>query len=271
MKRRSGNMKKKTQIRKYIKYIVRCFAPVFAVFYFCLCLSMRPVVREASFAGEECMLYYMVNADGMKGLGHSILMVVDEKGCGTVLSFNGMQRSLPESLMGKGGVGKLSVGTMDEEGTKAFLLSGDLALEGDQLTGNYDMALYRQITAEDYQVLLEQTAPYWEAEEAFAALYGQWAREEDAGRKAEYEQALEQMGCRISPSVYRIYTNNCDHAARAFISSIDPDMQEYIRDTWRITPNGNLKAFGKKAEKWGVMTLGEQTLKERVLMFLVSF
>ncbi len=264
-------MKKEMRIRKYIKYIVKCFILAFAVFYFCLCLSMHPAVRESLFAGEECMLYYMVNADGMKGLGHSILMVVDEKGCGTVLSFNGMQRSLPESLMGKGGVGKLSVGSMDAEETRAFLLSGDLALEGDQLADNYDMALYRPITAEDYQIILDQTAPYREAEETFAALYGQWVAEEDAGRKAEYAQALEQMGREISPPVYRIYTNNCDHAARAFISSIDPDMQEYIRDVWRITPNGNLKAFGKKAEKWGVMTLGEQTLKERVLMFLVSF
>lgn len=51
----------------------------------------------------------------MKGLGHSILMVVDEEGCGTVLSFNGMQRSLSESLMGKSGVGKLSIGAMDAE------------------------------------------------------------------------------------------------------------------------------------------------------------
>lgn len=258
-------------IKKYIKYIAKYFIPVFAVFYFCLCLSMHPAVRESSFAGEECMLYYIVNADGMKGLGHSILMIVDEKGCGTVFSFNGMQRSLPESLMGKGGVGKLSVGTMDAEETEVFLRSGDLALEGDQLTDNYDMALYRPITAEDYQTILEQTAPYRETEEAFSALYGQWVTEEDAGRKAEYEQALEQMGREISPPVYRIYTNNCDHAAREFISSIDPDMQEYIRDAWRITPNGNLKAFGKKAEKWGVMTLGEQTLKERILMFLVSF
>lgn len=260
-------MEKKTHNKKYIKY----FAPILVILYFCLCFSMRLTAREASFADEECMLYYMVNADGMKGLGHSILMVVDEKGCGTVLSFNGMQRSLPESLMGKGGVGKLSVGTMDAEETRAFLLSGDLALEGDQLTDNYDMALYRPITAEDYQTILEQTVPYREAEEAFAALYGQWVTEEDAGRKAEYEQALEQMGREECPPVYRIYTNNCDHVARAFVSSIDPDMQEYIQDAWRITPNGNLKAFGKKAKKWGVMTLGEQTLKENVLMFLVSF
>ena len=264
-------MKNKSRDKNYIKYIIKYFIQILLIFYLYLCLSMRLTVRETSFASEECMLYYMVNADGMKGLGHSILMIVDEKGCGTVFSFNGMQRSLPESLMGKGGVGKLSVGTMNAEETEVFLRSGDLALEGDQLTDNYDIALYRPITEEDYQTILEQTAPYREAEEAFAVLYGQWVTEEDAGRRAEYEQALEQMGRADNPWVYRIYTNNCDHAARAFISSIDPDMQEYIRHAWRITPNGNLKAFGKKAEKWGVMTLGEETLKERVLMFLVSF
>ena len=61
------------------------------------------------------MLYYIVNADGMKGLGHSIVMLVDEDGCGTVFSFNRMQRSLGESLLGQSGVGKMSVGIMTAE------------------------------------------------------------------------------------------------------------------------------------------------------------
>lgn len=42
---------------------------------------MRLSVRESSITGGECMLYYVVNADGMKGLGYSILMLVDEEGC----------------------------------------------------------------------------------------------------------------------------------------------------------------------------------------------
>ena len=112
---------------------------------------------------------------------------------------------------------------------------------------------------------------YREAEEKFTVLYGQWIMEENADRKAKYEQALEQMGQDKNLPVYQIYTNNCDHAARKLISSIDPDMQNYIQHTRRITPNGNLKAFGRKAEKWGVMTLGKQSLPEKLLMFLVSF
>lgn len=252
-------------------YAIKYCVFIMALFYICLCLSMRLTVRETLYAEEECMLYYMVNADGMKGLGHSILMVVDGEGCGTVLSFNGMQRSLSESLMGKSGVGKLSVGAMDAEEVKAFLRSGDLSLEGDQLADNYDMALYRPITREDYQIVLTQAEPYMEVEEGFGVLYQKWVTEGDAAGKAEYYQALEQMAEDESLPLYQIYTNNCDHAVRIMASSVDQDLRDYTYDAWRMTPNGNLKAFGKKAEKWGVMELGEQTLAERVLMFLVSF
>lgn len=45
-------------------------------------------------------------------------MLVDEAGCRTVFSCNGMQRSLGESLMGKSGIGKLSAGTIDADATK---------------------------------------------------------------------------------------------------------------------------------------------------------
>lgn len=256
---------------KSVLYVMKYGMFLLAVFYVCLCFSMRLTARETSYAKEECMLYYMVNTDGMKGLGHSILMVVDGEGCGTVLSFNGMQRSLTESLMGKSGIGKLSVGAMDAEETEAFLLSGDLSLDGDQLADHYDMALYRPITQEDYRIVLSQAEPYREAEERFTALYQKWVTEEDKAEKEKYYQALEQMGEDESLPLYRIYTNNCDHAARRMASSVDQDLLDYTDNAWRITPNGNLKAFGKEAEKWGVMTLGAQGIRERILLFLVSF
>lgn len=264
-------MRNRHQFLKYCGDAIRYSMLILAVFYLCLCFSMRLTVRETSYAEEDCMLYYMVNVDGMKGLGHSILMVVDEEGCGRVLSFNGMQRSLSECLMGKSGIGKLSEGTMDARGTEDFLLSGNLCLDGDQLADNYDMALYRPITAEDYQAVFKRAEPYREAEEGFAALYQKWATEEDAAEKAEYHQELEQMGEDENLPLYQIYTNNCDHAARVMASSADQDLLDYTYSAWRMTPNGNLKAFGKRAEKWGVMTLGEQSLQERILLFLVSF
>lgn len=258
-------------IRNRTKDLIKYGVVVLLAVYLGLCFSMRLSVREPSFAKEGCMLYYIVNADGMKGLGHSIVMLVDEEGCGTVISFNGMQRSLGESLLGKSGIGKMSIGTMTAEETEAFLQSGNLHIDGDQLTDNYDMALYRPVTAEDYQAILEQTAPYLAAEEQFSALYEKWAMEEDDDKKAEYKQELEQMGREDGLPAYQIYTNNCDHVARLLASPVDSQLQDYTYHGWRMTPNGNFKAFGSKAEDWGVMTLGKQSLSERILMFLMIF
>lgn len=228
-------------------------------------------MRGASFPEEKCMLYYIVNADGMKGLGHSIVMLVDGDGRGTVFSFNGMQRSLGESLLGKRGVGKMSVGTMTPEEMEAFLRTGNLELDADQLWDNYDMALYRPVTEEEYDIITGQAVPYVTAGGQFETLYEEWAMEEDRDRKADLEQALEQMGQDENLPLYGIYTNNCDHVARILIASVDADMQNYNRHGHYMTPNGNLKAFGGKAEDWGVMALGEQTLWEKALVFFMIF
>ncbi|MBD5453374.1 MAG: hypothetical protein HDR30_03475 [Lachnospiraceae bacterium] len=253
--------------KKIIKYGIAVLIAV----YLCLCFSMHLSVRDSSFTEGSYMLYYIVNADGMKGLGHSIIMIVDENGCGTVLSYNGMQRTLWESLWGKSGIGKMSIGTMNAGDTEAFLQTGNLHIDGDQLTDNYDYALYRAITAEDYNSILEQTVPYLDAEEQFTALYEKWAMEEDDGKKSEYKQSLEQMGKGDDLTVYQIYKHNCDHAARMLASSIDSELQDYTSNAWRMTPNGNFKAFGRKTQDWGVMTLGKQSPLEKILMFLMIF
>lgn len=263
--------KKDLTARKKIKTIVKGIVLLLAAAYFCLCISMRLTVRESSFPDEDCMLYYIVNADGMKGLGHSILMIVDEKGCGTVCSFNGMQRSLGECLLGKSGIGKFSTGVMNAKETEMFLQSGDLCLDGDQLTDNYDVALYRPITMEAYQAILEQTAPYLAAEAEYQMLYEKWAMEEDAVSKAEYQQALVQMAEDESLPLYQIYTHNCDHVARIIAGTVDQELQKYTESAWRMTPNGNLKAFAGRADDWGVMILGKQRLPEKILMFFMIF
>lgn len=259
-----------SHIRKTFLFFRRILFAMAAAYFF-WCVSMHLNERSTSFAENECMVYYIVNADGMKGLGHSIVLLVDEDGCGTVLSFNGMQRNLAESLMGKSGIGKMSVGNLSEEETCLFLQTGDLNLEEDQLQDNYDVALYRPITAEECHVILEQTTSYIAAEEQFVALYEAWAGEENTAKKEAYEQDLEQLGQDGSLPLYHIYRNNCDHAARLLISAVDPSMQDYVRHTWRMTPNGNIKAFGREAGNWGVMMLGEQSLWERILMFLIVF
>lgn len=264
-------MSKRCCFRNRLRRVLRRTAAGLAAAFFCLCISMRLTPRGASCEEGDYMMYYIVNADGMKGLGHSIVLLVDGEGCGTVLSFNGMQRTLGESLMGKSGVGKLSMGILTKEETDRFLQTGDLELEEDQLADNYDAALYRPVTEEEYAAVLEQTAPYIAVQEQFAAFYEKQAMEEDPDKKAEYLQVLEQLGQDESLPLYQIYTNNCDDAARLLISAADPSMEEYIRHSRRMTPNGNLKAFGRQAGNWGVMFLGRQTLWERALMFFVIF
>ncbi len=259
--------KKRKRIKNWIKYGLLISLSIYLILCFSMCLS----ARETTIAAEDGMLYYVVNADGMKGLGHSIVLLVDKDGCGTVISFNGMQRSLIECLLGKSGVGKMSIGTMTKEETIVFLQTGDLKLDKDQLTDNYDMALYRPITMEEYHILLEQIAPYLMAEQKFANLYEKWALEEDTEKKKRYKQELEYLGQDTSLPLYQIYTNNCDHVARLLIRSIDSVIQEYSQHTQHITPNGNLKAFAKKAKNWGVMTLGTQSIQEVILMFLMIF
>lgn len=256
--------------RRRKRHVFRMAAVVLGAAYLGLCISMGLDVRPSLLPEEDFTLYYIVNADGMKGLGHSILMLVDEDGCGMVLSYNGMQRSLGESLLGKRGIGKMSVGVMTGEETEHFLQTGDLNLEEDQLSDNYDMALYRPITKEQFQAVLEQAQPYIAAGERFSELYGRWAVEEDPVQREEYGRELERMGREDGLPQYQIYTNNCDHVARTLISTVDPAMRDYMR-RGRLTPNGNLKAFGGKAEDWGVMALGGQSLWEKILMFLMVF
>lgn len=255
------------KVRKICGYIVLAGL----LCYLLLCFSLRLSERESSLSKGNCRLYYLVNIDGMKGLGHSILLLVNEQGEGTVLSFNGMQRSLGEALLFQAGVGKLSIGEMNKTETAAFLLTGDLDLEGDQLHDNYDMALFCNITLEDYQAIMALTEPYVQAGDNYETLYALAANSTEAAERAEYEKSLEEMRQDTSLPLYRLYTHNCDHAARYFAAAADENMAAYNESSFRLTPNGNFKAFARKASDWGVMRLGKTSFIERVLEFLMIF
>lgn len=240
------------------------------VLYLILCMSMRLPIREAQRKTGECTMYYVVNSDGMKGLGHSILVLENEEGYGTVLSFNGMQRTLSQALLGKAGVGKMSMGQMDAGQMQEFLKTGNLELEGDQLRDNYDLALYQNITTEEYEAVLQAAEIYIKTGDEYGELYVRYLYA-DESCKEKYRRQLEEMGKDDSLPLYRLYTNNCDHVARLLIACADKDMIRYNERTHRITPNGNLKAFGMSAEAWGVMELGDNSFGEKVLQFLMIF
>lgn len=258
---RTPNWKKR--IRYIPLIIVAC--------YFLLCFSQKLSVRDAVERTGDCKLYYIVNVDGMKGLGHSILLLLNEQGEGIVLSYNGMQRSLGEALLGQTGVGKLSVGNMNPTETISFLSTGNLDLEGDQLDDNYDIALYRAITQEEYQTILALIDPYVQTAANYEHLYASAASGTDADQISVYREEMEQMAKNTSLPLYNIYTHNCDHAARSLAAAVDTEMAAYNTVFRRLTPNGNLKAFARRCTDWGILRLGETSLSERILEFLIIF
>lgn len=262
----------KKDCKRYSWYrIAGYFVLAVILCYFVLCFSLRLKERKAQGTQGNCKIYYILNADGMKGLGHSILILEDKEGCGTVFSFNGMQRSLGEALLGKAGVGKMSVGHMSRDELQDFLDTGDLCLEGDQLQDNYDIVLYRNISEEEYAAILAGTEIYVETGREYEELYIQYASADEGMMKAEYERQLEQMGVNDALPLYRIYTHNCDHAARMLIARADDEMREYNLNSNKITPGGNLKAFAKSTNSWGVIRLGKNTFPEKVLEIFMIF
>lgn len=250
---------------------VKCVLIVIAAMYLFLCVSLRVVEREAGEFAGDCVLYYAVNCDGMKGLGHSILLLVDAEGGGLVLSFNGMQRTLEQALAGKAGVGKMSVGRMSKEETALFLKTGNLNLNEDQLQDNYDVAIYRRITAEEYDAIWDAAAVYIKTGEEYGEWYSRYIQADSPESREAYQREMERMGEDDSLPLYRLYTHNCDHAARLLAAAVDSDMSDYNQGMHPITPNGNLKAFAARNKRWGAVRLGEMTLPEKILEFFVIF
>lgn len=265
------NFKSGESNKRILYGIVKYSVLAAIMLYLVLCISMRLSIRNPKDRIGECTVYYMVNYDGMKGLGHSILVLVDEAGNGTVFSFNGMQRNLWEALLGKAGVGKMSVGKMEAVQMQEFLQTGNLELEGDQLQDNYDLAIYRNITGDEYDAVLQAAEIYIETGDEYEELYARYISADDEAIRMEYKRQLAEMGNDDSLPLYRIYTNNCDHVARSLIACVDEEMAGYNAKTHRMTPNGNLKFFGTRTETWGVMELGENSFGENILQFLMIF
>lgn len=262
----------KKDCKGYIAYRIAGYIILAVIIcYFVLSLSLRLKVRGEQGTQGNCKIYYILNADGMKGLGHSILLLEDGEGCGMVFSFNGMQRSLGEALLGKAGVGKMSVGYMSREELQDFFDTGELCMEGDQLQDNYDAALYRNITEEEYAAIVEEAQLYIETGREYEELYIQYAAATEENLREEYKRQLEKMGVNDALPLYRIYTHNCDHAARMLIARADDEMREYNLNSNKITPGGNLKAFAKSTNSWGVIRLGKSTFPEKVLEFFMIF
>ncbi len=212
-----------------------CAGVCLAVFVFRFLQGNVPVREPQKVSGQDCRVYYLLNMDGMKGLGHAALLLVDEKGEGRLFSYNGMEYNLFWCLLGKKGLGKMKEFSLDVSAVERLLLTGDLLSEEYEECRNFDRALWRYLSGEEYEKILQGTEAY-----------------------------LDPPG--PDTPLYQIYTHNCDTAARELIGLGDPDMDRYNRSRTRLTPGGNYKSMCRElGSQWGFTFLGEDTLWERAI------
>ncbi len=222
----------------------------------------HPLQKEVP---DACAVYYLLNIDGMKGLGHTAFMLRDEQGNGYVYSYNGMQYSLMECLFGKAGIGKMKVFALKPDEAEAFLQTGDLQVEDTAECDNFDRVLYRRISREEYNHIQNGAARYIDTGTQFERLYADAITAVDEDKIAAEEILNEFLNGEDVPK-YQIYVHNCDTVARELIGLIDEEMRLYNTGHVRLTPMGNYLGMCKEfGEQWGIEVLGKDTLTERVL------
>ncbi|MCI8996440.1 MAG: hypothetical protein HFI31_07555 [Lachnospiraceae bacterium] len=207
-------------------------------------LFVRPPEERACQENSvnSCQIWYLLNVDGMGGLGHSALLLVDELGGGRIYSYNGMEYNLFWCLLGKEGVGFMREISLDPEERAVFCQSGQLSLSDSAECRDFDRALYREITREEYGTVYQAVQKWIEKEQLWDLL-----EQEDI-------------------PLYHIYTHNCDTAARELIALVDEEVEEYNQSHARLTPGGNFREMCRRlGSGWGIRRLGEDSWKERLL------
>lgn len=221
-------------------------------------------------ASEERMpaVYYLLNIDGMKGLGHSSLLLVDSQGKGYLYSYNGMQYSLAECLMGKAGIGKMTFFELEPECVNEFLETGDLEVAVESECDNYDRALYTYISNEECEAIKEELAYYIEVGDKYQQLYAD-AYILQSEESTVAEAALQEYVSSENIPKYQIYNHNCDAVAREAIATVSDEMQEYNASEEKLFPSSNYKNMCEQfGTEWGTIHLGQDTFVEKILWYL---
>ncbi len=218
---------------------------------------------------ENCEIYYLLDIDGMKGLGHSALMLVDEAGEGRIFSYNGMQYNLFQCLLGKKGIGKMKEFVLDESCVTELLDTGKLPAGEYEECSDFDRALWRGISREQYEQILQAVELYIKTEEEYMRLCED-LYQHSGGESEEIQRRIDDFLAREDTPLYQIYTHNCDTAARELMGEIDEEVKAYNQSDKKLTPNGNYRNMCKKlGNTWGFRRLGEDTLKEIVLNYFI--
>ncbi len=245
--------------RRFVKrplFLFLLALPVAFLLKACANFFTIPIERAAAHPDEAamCRAYYLLNIDGMKGLGHSALLLQDEQGEAQFFSYNGMQYNLWECLAGKAGVGKMEHLSLDAQELAHFLETGDLPPGKTEECDNFDRALYCGITREEYERILEHAQSYIEVGEEFERYYG------DSASKAE---AFSEGG---DIPKYQIYTHNCDTVARELLALAKGEVAEYNEHAHSLFPGGSYRKMCRfLGEGWGALKLGGDSVLERLL------
>lgn len=215
--------------------------------------------------GQPCQVFYLLNLDGMKGLGHSALMLVDEEGEGRIFSYNGMQYNLIQCLMGKEGIGKMKEFSLTADEVEMLLKTGDLQAGEFEECDNFDRALFRYIDREQYERIVKEAERYIQAGDEYEGLYAELY----GGTGADISDAQEKMDQFLGrPDIprYQIYSHNCDTAARELIGLVDEEMAVYNDSEAKLIPAGNYKNMCRQlSDTWGYMGLGQDSLLEKLI------
>lgn len=213
---------------------------------------------------NSCMVYYVLNIDGMKGLGHTAFLLIDENANGQFYSYNGMQYSLMECLMGKAGIGKMKVFSLSAEEVEQFLLTGDLMVEDAAECDNFDRALYRYISKADYEQIQESVARYIDVGNEYERLYAAAFHSNGEEHAAADKELQEFLGQTNLPK-YQIYMHNCDVVARELIALIDEEVEIYNAENAKLMPSSNfIGMYNEFGETWGCQVLGADTTLEKL-------
>lgn len=243
---------------------------VVIILFFLIWHSIRYFVGFDSCVTDESAgygVYYLLNIDGMGGLGHTAVLLRDADGVGTIYSYNGMQYNFVQCLFGREGVGKMTMMEMDSDETNEFLHTGDAVSAQLSECDNFDRVVYRQLSSEEYESAKSYVAGYIRAGDEYEALFARMANATDD--KAERTKELNDFVAKQDIPKYNIYCHNCDTVARETIATFDKNMEDFNELRAGLFPSANCHKMTKRlGGSWKSGKLGGDTLKEKILWFL---
>ena len=225
--------------------------------------------QNAVGAGGERQICYLLNIDGMGGLGHVAFMLEDTDGSGILYSYNGMQYDLKACLLGKEGVGKMKVFELDKDDVANLYKTGMVSVSDVSECDDFDRIIFRSISEEEYLMVAESVQEYIAAGDRYEELFAIMANAAVTD-KANAQAELDAYASRDDLPKYNIYKHNCDTVARKVIAEIDDGMAGFNENNSRLIPSNNCRKMSKVLKNgWNKAMLGEDTLKERILWFIL--